>query len=114
MQRMNAINTHVEASKIGRQIAEQIVLDNQRRIGDLSSDSSPDLINNMINENQLSSSMDNNYGRHSEESSSSSHHGNSLPGYSQVRNNVIMSPAHGKFFSSYSRNLSVIAIFLIF
>lgn len=98
MQRMNAINTHVEASKIGRQIAEQIVLDNQRRIGDLSSDSSPDLINNMINENQLSSSMDNNYGRLSEGSSSSSHHGNNgtLPGYTQVRNNVIMSPAHGE------------------
>lgn len=38
MQRM--INTHVEASKIGRQIAEQ-VMDSQRR-GELSSDSSPD------------------------------------------------------------------------
>ncbi|XP_055686353.1 protein cycle isoform X2 [Lutzomyia longipalpis] len=35
------INTHVEASKIGRQIAEQ-VLDHQRRVGDSSSESSPD------------------------------------------------------------------------
>lgn len=34
MQRM--INTHIEASKIGRQIADQ-VLDYQRRLGDLSS-----------------------------------------------------------------------------
>ncbi|EAT46793.1 AAEL002049-PA, partial [Aedes aegypti] len=39
IQRM--INSHVEASKIGRQIAEQ-VLDHQRRIGDSSSESSPD------------------------------------------------------------------------
>ncbi|XP_044271778.1 aryl hydrocarbon receptor nuclear translocator-like protein 1 isoform X3 [Tribolium madens] len=35
------INTHVEASKIGRQIAEQ-VMDSQRRGGELSSGSSPD------------------------------------------------------------------------
>lgn len=34
------INTHIEASKIGRQIAEQ-VLDYQRRMGDGSSGSSP-------------------------------------------------------------------------
>jgi hypothetical protein len=34
------ISTHVEASKIGRQIAEE-VLDSQRRGGDSSSDSSP-------------------------------------------------------------------------
>lgn len=34
MQRM--INTHIEASKIGRQIADQ-VLDYQRRVGDISS-----------------------------------------------------------------------------
>lgn len=34
MQRM--INTHIEASKIGRQIADQ-VLDYQRRLGDSSS-----------------------------------------------------------------------------
>ncbi|XP_063920623.1 protein cycle [Zophobas morio] len=34
------INTHVEASKIGRQIAEQ-VMDSQRRGGDLSASSSP-------------------------------------------------------------------------
>ena len=33
------INTHIEASKIGRQIAEQ-VLDYQRRLGDASPDSS--------------------------------------------------------------------------
>lgn len=33
------INTHIEASKIGRQIAEQ-VLDYQRRMGDASPDSS--------------------------------------------------------------------------
>lgn len=38
MQRM--INTHIEAGKIGRQIADQ-VLDYQRRLGDSSSDSSP-------------------------------------------------------------------------
>lgn len=34
------ISTHVEASKIGRQIAEQ-VMDSQRRGGELSSGSSP-------------------------------------------------------------------------
>lgn len=39
MQRM--INTHIEASKIGRQIADQ-VLDYQRRLGDSSLDSSPE------------------------------------------------------------------------
>lgn len=39
MQRM--INTHVEASKIGRQIAEQ-VLDSLRQGGELSPASSPD------------------------------------------------------------------------
>lgn len=39
IQRM--ISSHVEASKIGRQIAEQ-VLDHQRRTGDSSSESSPD------------------------------------------------------------------------
>lgn len=39
MQRM--INTHIEASKIGRQIADQ-VLDYQRRLGDSSVESSPD------------------------------------------------------------------------
>jgi hypothetical protein len=38
MQRL--ISTHVEASKIGRQIAEE-VLDSQRRGGDSSSDNSP-------------------------------------------------------------------------
>lgn len=35
------INTHVEASKIGRQIAEQVI-DSHRRRGDSSSGSSPD------------------------------------------------------------------------
>lgn len=35
------INTHVEASKIGRQIAEQII-DSHRRAGESSSGSSPD------------------------------------------------------------------------
>lgn len=39
MQRM--INSHIEASKIGRQIAEQI-LDSQKKSGESSSDSSPD------------------------------------------------------------------------
>lgn len=39
MQRI--ISTHVEASKIGRQIAEQ-VMDSQRQGGDSSSGSSPD------------------------------------------------------------------------
>lgn len=39
MQRM--INSHVEASKIGRQIAEQ-VMDSQRRCEESSSASSPD------------------------------------------------------------------------
>lgn len=39
MQQM--INSHVEASKIGRQIAEQ-VMDSQRRGGESSSGSSPD------------------------------------------------------------------------
>ncbi|CRL00054.1 CLUMA_CG013341, isoform B [Clunio marinus] len=61
MQRM--INTHIEASKIGRQIAEQ-VMDYQRRIGDASSGSSPDpdptLVQSasMVTENQLHSSFD--------------------------------------------------------
>lgn len=45
MQRL--INTHVEASKIGRQIAEQVI-DSQRRAGDSSSGSSPDPDTNHI------------------------------------------------------------------
>lgn len=46
MQRM--INTHVEASKIGRQIAEQVI-DSQRRSDNTSSaGSSPDPVENEI------------------------------------------------------------------
>lgn len=41
MQRM--ITTHIEASKIGRQIAEQVI-DSQKRNGDSSSSNSPDPI----------------------------------------------------------------------
>lgn len=46
MQRM--INTHVEASKIGRQIAEQVI-DSQRRCYDSSSGNSPDSAENDLN-----------------------------------------------------------------
>lgn len=46
MQRM--INTHVEASKIGRQIAEQVI-DSQRRCYDSSSGNSPDSEENDLN-----------------------------------------------------------------
>lgn len=62
------INTHIEASKIGRQIAEQ-VLDYQRRMGDRSSESSPDpdptLAQSLVTESQLHASiinMENNSG----------------------------------------------------
>lgn len=56
------INTHIEASKIGRQIAEQ-VLDYQRRMGDHSSDSSPDpdptlaQTVSLVSESQLNASI---------------------------------------------------------
>ena len=56
------INTHLEASKIGRQIAEQ-VLDYQRRMGDHSSESSPDpdptlaQTMSLVSENQLTASI---------------------------------------------------------
>lgn len=68
------INTHIEASKIGRQIAEQ-VLDYQRRMGDQSSESSPDpdptlaQTVSLVSESQLNSSimsMENNSGSSSE------------------------------------------------
>lgn len=64
------INTHIEASKIGRQIAEQ-VLDYQRRMGDRSSESSPDpdptlaQTVSLVSESQLHASiihMENNSG----------------------------------------------------
>lgn len=64
------INTHIEASKIGRQIAEQ-VLDYQRRMGDHSSESSPDpdptlaQTVSLVSESQLNASlinMENNSG----------------------------------------------------
>jgi aryl hydrocarbon receptor nuclear translocator-like protein 1 len=64
------INTHIEASKIGRQIAEQ-VLDYQRRMGGRSSDSSPDpdptlaQTVSLVSESQLNASiinMENNSG----------------------------------------------------
>lgn len=70
------INTHVEASKIGRQIAEHF----QRRLGDSSSGSSPDpdptisLAQTVpiINENQLGATIEHNLDRRSNGSTSNS------------------------------------------
>uniref|UniRef100_A0A1L8DMD6 Putative hypoxia-inducible factor 1/neuronal pas domain protein npas1 n=1 Tax=Nyssomyia neivai TaxID=330878 RepID=A0A1L8DMD6_9DIPT len=86
------INTHVEASKIGRQIAEQ-VLDHQRRVGDSSSESSPDPemsdtnVHHQIHlsESSISASevsLDRRIGQ-----TNSQRLNGTLPGYTQVRNN---------------------------
>ncbi|XP_055602290.1 basic helix-loop-helix ARNT-like protein 1 [Uranotaenia lowii] len=115
IQRM--INSHVEASKIGRQIAEQ-VLDHQRRIGDSSSESSPDPVEPVIPQNfnpafqdaasNLSSeavaAVERTLAASSSDMSPTSSAAGAgappqrvngtLPGYNHVRSNSIVSPEH--------------------
>ncbi|XP_059614097.1 protein cycle isoform X2 [Phlebotomus argentipes] len=88
------INTHIEASKIGRQIAEQ-VLDHQRRVGDSSSESSPDPETTETNPHQhiamSESSISNSemaLDRRTAPPNEQRLNG-TLPGYSQVRNNIV-------------------------
>ncbi|XP_035792727.1 uncharacterized protein LOC118466938 isoform X1 [Anopheles albimanus] len=115
IQRM--INSHVEASKIGRQIAEQ-VLDHQRRLGDSSSESSPNP-NETAMQPAFSSALSE--ANHSNDASTSGEHSmptssgvspssvsvvpssssvvttrinGTLPGYSHVQTNAIVSPEH--------------------
>ncbi|XP_050097384.1 protein cycle isoform X2 [Anopheles aquasalis] len=115
IQRM--INSHVEASKIGRQIAEQ-VLDHQRRLGDSSSESSPNP-NEAAMQPAFSSALSET--NHSNDASTSGEHSmatssgvspssvsvvpssssvvttrinGTLPGYSHVQTNAIISPEH--------------------
>ncbi|XP_044733956.1 protein cycle isoform X1 [Chrysoperla carnea] len=90
MQRL--INTHVEASKIGRQIAEQVI-DSQRRAGDSSSGSSPDPDTNPIipisttAETLISTS---NSPDHRSMPTPSKLNGTVNNNFSHVRNNVIL------------------------
>lgn len=111
IQRM--INSHVEASKIGRQIAEQ-VLDHQRRTGDSSAESSPDPTDSAITQNfssaiQEASNLSNDAITAVERSLASSSGvspasstgpatpqriNGTLPGYNHVRSNSIVSPEH--------------------
>jgi aryl hydrocarbon receptor nuclear translocator-like protein 1 len=124
MQRM--INTHIEASKIGRQISDE-VLEFQRRMGDFSSgilmhvyikrisltnclitDSSPDIDPTLaqavpiLTENPLLSSSDSSNDRQSSDSASTSQASTTpringtLPSYNHVRNNIIAGPENGK------------------
>uniref|UniRef100_A0A182NGX3 Cycle n=1 Tax=Anopheles dirus TaxID=7168 RepID=A0A182NGX3_9DIPT len=112
IQRM--INSHVEASKIGRQIAEQ-VLDHQRRVGDSSSESSPNP-NEPTLQPAFSSALSE--ATHSNDAITSGEHSmatssgvspssmavapptvtprinGTLPGYSHVQTNAIISPEH--------------------
>ncbi|XP_055701095.1 protein cycle isoform X2 [Phlebotomus papatasi] len=92
------INTHVEASKIGRQIAEQ-VLDHQRRVGESSSESSPDPETTDTNPHQhiavsesSISGSEMSLDRRIAPQNTQRLNG-TLPGYSQVRNNTI-NPNH--------------------
>ncbi|XP_065079375.1 protein cycle isoform X2 [Ochlerotatus camptorhynchus] len=118
IQRM--INSHVEASKIGRQIAEQ-VLDHQRRTGDSSAESSPDPtdtaiaqsfnpaiqeVSNLSNEAiaAVERSLASSSGVSPESSTGAGGSGGGAPttqrvngtisGFNHVRNTSIMSPEH--------------------
>ncbi|XP_053675151.1 protein cycle [Anopheles nili] len=112
IQRM--INSHVEASKIGRQIAEQ-VLDHQRRVGDSSSESSPNPNESTLQPAFSSALSEANHsndaitsGEHSMVASSgvspssvavvppvaTTRINGTLPGYSHVQTNAIISPEH--------------------
>ncbi|GAB0089841.1 CYCL [Sergentomyia squamirostris] len=92
------INTHVEASKIGRQIAEQ-VLDHQRRVGESSSESSPDpeasevITQHMaVSESSISASEVSLDRRIAPQNAQRLN--GTLPGYTQMRNNSIINPNH--------------------
>ncbi|XP_058065301.1 basic helix-loop-helix ARNT-like protein 1 [Anopheles bellator] len=113
IQRM--INSHVEASKIGRQIAEQ-VLDHQRRLGDSSSESSPNpneptlqpAFSSVLSE--TTHSNDGTSGDHSLNTSSgvspssvpvggpsavvTPRINGTLPGYGHVQTSALLSPEH--------------------
>ncbi|XP_058064987.1 basic helix-loop-helix ARNT-like protein 1 [Anopheles bellator] len=109
------INSHVEASKIGRQIAEQ-VLDHQRRLGDSSSESSPNpneptlqpAFSSVLSE--TTHSNDGTSGDHSLNTSSgvspssvpvggpsavvTPRINGTLPGYGHVQTSALLSPEH--------------------
>lgn len=97
------ISTHIEASKIGRQIAEQ-VLDYQRRAGDTtSSESSPDP---EMNESTISPPVsippdirvEIVTDAHVPPEPTQRLNG-TLPSYNHVRNNSIVSPDQSNIFS---------------
>lgn len=88
------INTHVEASKIGRQIAEQ-VLDYQRRISDSSAESSPDPDSHSANPSLNVSSGENSIsggelgGERRMHQSVMQRPNGTLPTYNHMRNNFM-------------------------
>lgn len=102
------INTHIEASKIGRQIAEQ-VLDFQRRMGDISSDSSPDPDPTLaqtvplLDENHLiNASLDLDHSSSGASPNTQSSNSQRINGtyanfssYNHQRNNITLSPENG-------------------
>lgn len=101
MQRM--INTHIEASKIGRQIADQ-VLDYERRLSDSSAESSPgpdtslllplgDPTLGSVNigaDHQLAPMM-----------TTPQRINGTLPAYNTMRNTSIVSSEHGKTINNF-------------
>lgn len=100
MQRL--INTHVEASKIGRQIAEQVI-DSQRRAGDSSSGSSPDPDTNPIIPISTAETL---ISTSNSPDQRSMHTPSKLNGtvnnnFSHVRNNVILPNDPGKLKNKY-------------
>lgn len=93
MQQM--INTHIEASKIGRQIADQ-VLDYQRRIGDSSCESSPDpehTIAQMVTVNDPTLASSSLSLEHHQLTQLTSRINGTLPTYSHMRNTTAPSSA---------------------
>ncbi|XP_053689488.1 protein cycle isoform X2 [Sabethes cyaneus] len=106
------IHSHVEASKIGRQIADEVI-DHQRRLGNSSAESSPDPADVSIPQNFSSiaqevsnlsseavSSVERTLASSSRVSPASSASGvpstqrvnGTLPGYNHMRNNAVASP----------------------
>lgn len=99
MQRM--INTHIEASKIGRQIADQ-VLDYQRRLGDSSAESSPDPTSSLIPLSDPTLGSVNLVPDHQMTPLYATQRNNgSLPGYNTMRPTSIIGSEHGKIINNF-------------
>lgn len=99
MQKM--INTHIEASKIGRQIADQ-VLDYQRRLSDSSNGSSPDPENSLIPINDPTlGSVNLGSDRQMTPVLSTQRINGTIPAYNAMRNTSLVSSDHGKTINNF-------------